>query len=737
MPPIVPVDTDTNTGSSPDAAAILGAGGGSQQPAQPTLANAPLNTRQAPVAPPVQGPASPAQLAPADQKAHTLGRVIQHFTHALEGKQTVYTPDPSTGTVQAQVVPRKAGGFFRDLLAGALSGMAAASEPTAHPSGAAGLGLGFQGAASAMQSQQDRARNMAADQAANQYVKKQRVDADQAAAAANAQNTLSTLQLGHNIALHSDSEIDQHNTSVDTLRSILDKNGAQLANVQNNNVKGNGPALMAAYNSDPTLMEGPDGTHRVVTISYDTADLKHENGKWVNADGSPLDDAAWNQRATVSLVDVPTAMWAKKVTLPGSAIQDLAPNVQGLVQDPKKDYSTSVGSLFALNLKDKKAMHDAREEMYRPPKDENEALGMQATAQRILDNPDQATADERRWAAVKAPIAQKWLEGQAAQKKAMDEAGPQKPGPVIDTAGKAQAAVNAARIALRANPSDPALKQAYQDAQDNRDNLLEMENKQKKIQTQQDTIARTQAEGKDVESMYKNGTNPITKEKLSLDNAPDEFLVDQRTGNPIPSSMLTTVKPTMQEINRHDFAGSVLHSLDQIDKLQAAGKLPNGPLSGLTQQKLSKAGLSTEDAQEALNFISFAQSAATGAHVGGRFSLPVMQKMNGMIGLNMNSNEFKGAEESMRDVMDQYYKNGGRMTVAEYKSLPANDPVRQAGAGSPSPANRQQQAPANMPPLQSGYVRFKDSQGGVHDIPKANLGAAQQRDKGLTVLQGQ
>ncbi len=257
MPPIVPVDTDTNTGSSPDAAAILGAGGGSQQPAQPTLANAPLNTRQAPVAPPVQGPASPAQLAPADQKAHTLGRVIQHFTHALEGKQTVYTPDPSTGTVQAQVVPRKAGGFFRDLLAGALSGMAAASEPTAHPSGAAGLGLGFQGAQANMQAQQDRARNMAADQAANQYVKKQRLDADQAAAAANAQNTLSTLQLGHNIGQHSDTEVDQHNTSVNALESVLDKNGAQLANVSGNNRKRQRTCADAEVQRRPIIDDRP------------------------------------------------------------------------------------------------------------------------------------------------------------------------------------------------------------------------------------------------------------------------------------------------------------------------------------------------------------------------------------------------------------------------------------------------------------------------------------------------
>ncbi len=234
------------------------------------------------------------------------------------------------------------------------------------------------------------------------------------------------------------------------------------------------------------------------------------------------------------------------------------------------------------------------------------------------------------------------------------------------------------------------------------------QNTQKETQTRLDAAAKTQAEGKDVEAMYKNGVNPITKEKLSLDNSPDEFLVDQRTGNPIPTAMLSTVKPTMQEINRHDFATSVLHSLDEIDKLQKAGKLPNGPLSGLTQQKLSKAGMSTENAQEALNFISFAQSAATGAHVGGRFSLPVMEKMNGMIGLNMNSNEFKGAEESIRDVMGQYKQNGGRMTVAEFKALPPDERQRLAGA---APSTQNVQKPATQP---------KNNQGGFdwNNLPK-------------------
>lgn len=167
--------------------------------------------------------------------------------------------------------------------------------------------------------------------------------------------------------------------------------------------------------------------------------------------------------------------------------------------------------------------------------------------------------------------------------------------------------------------------------------------------------------------MYDTGINPVTKQKLTLDNAPDEMLVDSNTGQPIPFKMLSTLKPTSQEINRADFAKSTLHSLEQLDGLMAAGKLPNGPLSGLTTKALTKAGLSSGDAQKAMDFISFAQSAATGAHVGGRFNVPIMQKMGDMININMNTDQFKGAESAIRDVMTQYAQQGGRMTVGQYK----------------------------------------------------------------------
>jgi hypothetical protein len=181
------------------------------------------------------------------------------------------------------------------------------------------------------------------------------------------------------------------------------------------------------------------------------------------------------------------------------------------------------------------------------------------------------------------------------------------------------------------------------------------------------TKAKADAAGAGTDKMWAEGKNPITGESLNLSNAPNEMLIDSRTNQPVPFKMLSTLKPTQQESNRSDFAGSVLHSLDQIDQLRAAGKLPNGPLSGLTAKALSKAGLGDEDAQKAMNFISFAQSAATGAHVGGRFSSEIMDKMNHMIGINMNDSQFKGAEDSIRNVMDQYVKQGGRQTVGQFK----------------------------------------------------------------------
>lgn len=119
--------------------------------------------------------------------------------------------------------------------------------------------------------------------------------------------------------------------------------------------------------------------------------------------------------------------------------------------------------------------------------------------------------------------------------------------------------------------------------------------------------------------------------------------------------------------NRGIFAQSVLDSLDMIDNLKAQGKVLNGPITGITADFLAKFGLSG-DSQEARDLLQFAQSAATGAHVGGRFNVPIMQKMDKMLAMNMNDEQFASAEQGVRDVMAHYAESKGRKTVGEYKA---------------------------------------------------------------------
>jgi hypothetical protein len=130
--------------------------------------------------------------------------------------------------------------------------------------------------------------------------------------------------------------------------------------------------------------------------------------------------------------------------------------------------------------------------------------------------------------------------------------------------------------------------------------------------------------------------------------------------------MLSKMAPSQQETNRADFAKSVLHTLDLLDDLKKQGKVLNGPITGITADFLAKWGLSG-DSQEARDLLKFAQSAATGAHVGGRFSQEIMHKMDTMIGMNMNDTQFAAAEQGIRDVMKPYADQGGRMTVGELR----------------------------------------------------------------------
>lgn len=186
--------------------------------------------------------------------------------------------------------------------------------------------------------------------------------------------------------------------------------------------------------------------------------------------------------------------------------------------------------------------------------------------------------------------------------------------------------------------------------------------------TVQDTIdAKYKNADAHQKSLFETGMDPQTGEKLNLSNAPDESLIDGNTKQPIPTKMLSTLKPTQQESNRADFSRSALHILDVLEAQKAAGKLPNGPISGFLAKNAAKIGLGDADSQKALNEISLGTSAATGAHVGGRFSSEIMGKMNQTLNLNMNDSQFDGAIQSLRTVLSPYAQQGGRETVGQYK----------------------------------------------------------------------
>lgn len=389
---------------SPDPSSVLGGGATPPDPSQTQTTTPPPNPNPAPAQP---------------DKHQVLGRFVSHVTNALEGKRTTYVPDRTpdgnlTGQVKEVPVPRKPGGFFRDLLGGMMAGMAAsATAGNANPSGAAGLGLGFIGARNAAQADDSRIKNRAVERATGQKNAQDQeaaqASADQVAKGSIAANFMNSLDFGHHVGQHSDDDVDSHNRSVDVVRRTALDNGGALAQIDHNGEPGNGPALMEAYNKDPqSVMQAPDGFHRIPTITYDTNGLVHKGGKWTNQDGSQLDDDEWNKRATVSLIDLPNSAWGKRITLTKGAANDVAGRTlaQG---NPTDSVSTDFGSLFGLGLRNLSQMNKDRQALTARPKNDAEYKGDKAKLDALRAKPDEELSDEeRRFIDVRGPIIDKY-----------------------------------------------------------------------------------------------------------------------------------------------------------------------------------------------------------------------------------------------------------------------------------------------------------------------------------------
>lgn len=371
-------------------------------PPTPDASQLPAASGQNPMQQPAAQPPGPPS---ADQQHSWLGRGIRHIASALEGQEVSYQPDPNTGEAKEVVSPRKPGGLFRDILLGAIAGGAAGSpQKGQYSSGAAGL---FKGAQAAMQAKQDRqGQQQQQIQGLAQKLKAQKdqKDADEkaqtAAQASIALNNLSQVQYARNLDTHSPENVQRHNLSGDIISGQAMKIGGIKPVIQGpdgkdlNGVKGNGPAVMKMVTDDPTLMQGPEGYHRVPIFHFDTTDMEHEAGKgYKDADGKAIDP---NEHASVSFIDVPNASWGKNITVTKGTINDLAG--AKLAQGNDSDsVTTPFGSAFSLGLKNIQDMNKQQEALMTPPKDDNAVNAEAAKIAAIRDNPN-ASPKDKHWA---------------------------------------------------------------------------------------------------------------------------------------------------------------------------------------------------------------------------------------------------------------------------------------------------------------------------------------------------
>lgn len=375
----------------------------------PDASQLPVTSQAPPPSPTTAQPPAGAP-NPVDQNHNFLGRAVRHVASALEGKQVSYQPDPETGDIKEVVQPRKPGGIFRDILLGSLIGGAAAQS---NPNRESILGGAATGGAAEHQFQQaddSRAKVRAQDsaqlqkQAADQQQAKQ--DQSDVAAATVAKSTMSTLDFDHHANLHNPDQIKAHNLSSDVLMDTLKKNGGTTPNIVGpdgkdlNSTPDNGGKLLELFNKDPqSVMQAPEGYHRVPITQVDTNGLKHDGNQWLGPDGKPVD---LSDRTTFHLVDIPNTSWNKNVVLPRSAVNDVA-GAQIAQGDGKGTVSTTLGGVFGLHLKNIDQMNSARRDLYASPKDDNEAAAMAGRIGQINSDPN-ASDDDKKWASTKQTI---------------------------------------------------------------------------------------------------------------------------------------------------------------------------------------------------------------------------------------------------------------------------------------------------------------------------------------------
>ncbi len=338
------------------------------------------------------------------------------------GTETQPQYNPDTGQIETVPVKQKPGNLFRSLLAGALLGGAVGAEPVHHAKdgeekGAAGGG-GFWGAfargagAGAERGSEMAARRQQAAQSKAQQAQQQDKESQLAAATAAIHNINELSVISHADMLSPDL-VMKHNNSSEQVLGALKNVGAIPARLTGadgadlNDKLGNATALMTMHNKNPeSVMQGPDGYHRVGITRIDTSGLTMKpGGGWQDASGKDVDV---NSRLRISLVDVPISAWNKQITLTKGDINAAS----GYPAYPKDQESqtvrTTIGGVFAAKQQNTAALHDARLAQYPHIKNEGEYSDVVAKANGVLNDPN-STDKEKEAATSTRTYADNWL----------------------------------------------------------------------------------------------------------------------------------------------------------------------------------------------------------------------------------------------------------------------------------------------------------------------------------------
>jgi hypothetical protein len=281
---------------------------------------------------------------------------------------------------------------------------------------------------------------------------------------------------------------------------------------------------------------------------------------------------------------------------------------------------------------------------------------------------------------------------------------------VIDTDAKAQAVL-------------AAPKRFSQDQVGSAQRFLALSNSQGATKATQEARARAQAEGTDVQAMYRFGKNPVIGETLNLDNAPPSSLVNA-TGDVIPQDLVSTYKPSSQEKQTADTARQVLAiSSDLQAALQQNPNLA-GPLSGRSKSAIAKLGYADAKSQKFLDDVSFLQTAATKMHTS-RFSSQILDKMGNLIQPGMNGDQFSGALSSINEIAGRYANEDRLTTVADFKRGQQQPPQPgQTATTTTQPSTNGNRTPSPNVPAQrvvpAGATPGRDAAGNIIGYRTAN-----------------